>query len=644
MRKRMLGWLSLLLFTGCPVQERDMVGSHMGTSGNDRPLRTLPAFASEAEWEQWLKGWTARADLENRRPEVQQKQEDMPAISANMMASAESTLARRSLTNVQTAGVDEGGIVKQHGEHLVVLRRGRLFTIKIGDDALQPIATVDAFAPGNSPNEMWHDEMLIAADTVAVIGHSDARGGGIEVGLFDIDSGGRLSYRGTYHLRGNDDYSFHNYASRLIGNQLIFYMPLLIDRRSLDNDSFYPALRHWYSKDLRGDFKRILPATKIYRSAEGVDMQQDVLVLHTVTRCDLSQPRMECESTAVLGAAGHVFYVSTDSVYVWTTRHSGSGGAPNRSTVFRIPLNGTAASALKTRGAPLNSLSFLQDESGHLNVLVTAQVSQEESMCNTGRARGETALLRVSLHDFDNGTVAAKVSDYHSLPNISRDNPQHHFIGGWLIYAGEGMVDWGDDDSVGDQGAAYALRYSHEGSIQPLVLHHPVDRIEEMGSDAILVGSTDADLHFTTVHLEQRATVMGTYVQTGAVQKESHAQSFFYRSQQGRESIIGLPIVTKMFDGAGNYSGQSAVMLYLRNEGLQLSSLGRLVASIESVANDNCQISCVDWYGDTQPLFVGSRIFALLGYELVEGAFDNNTIRERRRANFMPKTLPNVSE
>src|SRR2546425_2740742 len=36
------------------------------------------------------------------------------------------------ITNVQHAGVDEGGIVKVHGDHLVILRRGRLFTVAIG--------------------------------------------------------------------------------------------------------------------------------------------------------------------------------------------------------------------------------------------------------------------------------------------------------------------------------------------------------------------------------------------------------------------------------------------------------------------------------------------------------------------------------
>ena len=66
--------------------------------------------------------------------------------------------------------------------------------------------------------------MLISGNTVVVIGYSYQRGG-TEVGLFDITDDGHLSYRSTYHLRSNDYYSSRNYASRLIGNKLIFYAP-----------------------------------------------------------------------------------------------------------------------------------------------------------------------------------------------------------------------------------------------------------------------------------------------------------------------------------------------------------------------------------------------------------------------------------
>ena len=65
-----------------------------------------------------------------------------------------------SVTNVQTAGVDEGGIVKVHGDHLVVLRRGRLFTVRIGGSDLTPVSAVDAFGDGIDPRGAWYDELL----------------------------------------------------------------------------------------------------------------------------------------------------------------------------------------------------------------------------------------------------------------------------------------------------------------------------------------------------------------------------------------------------------------------------------------------------------------------------------------------------
>ena len=51
---------------------------------------------------------------------------------------------------------------------------------------------------------------------------------------------------------------------------------------------------------------------------------------------------------------------------------------------------------------------------------------------------------------------------------------------------------------------------------------------------------------------------------------------------------------------------------------------------------DHCQASCVDWYGNARPIFFGERVIALLGYELVEGGFERDRIRERRRVDFSP--------
>ena len=99
-------------------------------------------------------------------------------------------------------------------------------------------------------------------------------------------------------------------------------------------------MRRWRPDAVPADFKRIAPATRIYRTDEELDAWNGV-ALHTVTVCDVAKPELDCASTAVLGPPGRVFYVSPDSVFVWTSawRTLGTEGAA-RSAVFRIPLDG----------------------------------------------------------------------------------------------------------------------------------------------------------------------------------------------------------------------------------------------------------------------------------------------------------------
>ena len=82
-----------------------------------------------------------------------------------------------SITNAQEANVDEGDIVKLRGNTLVILRRGRLFTVSIAGGRMRPIDSINAYPPGVDARNDWYDEMLLAGDRVVVIGYSYARGG-----------------------------------------------------------------------------------------------------------------------------------------------------------------------------------------------------------------------------------------------------------------------------------------------------------------------------------------------------------------------------------------------------------------------------------------------------------------------------------
>jgi hypothetical protein len=47
----------------------------------------------------------------------------------------------------------------------------------------------------------------------------------------------------------------------------------------------------------------------------------------------------------------------------------------------------------------------------------------------------------------------------------------------------------------------------------------------------------------------------------------------------------------------------------------------------------------VDWYGNSRPVFLGKRVFALMGYEIVEGQVAGDRLAEVRRVSFAPVTV-----
>ncbi|HKD14606.1 MAG TPA: beta-propeller domain-containing protein, partial [Candidatus Angelobacter sp.] len=421
-----------------------------------------------------------------------------PALSVDGAAqptiSTEVAAVQESVTNVQHAGVDEGAIVKLHGDHLVVLRRGRLFTIAINDGALTPISGIDAFGPEIDPAATWYDEMLVSEDRVIVIGYSYA-GGGTEVGLFQIDPAGKLTYRATYHLRSDDYYSSRNYASRLIGSRLILYTPLPI--MDLDNPfQSLPAVRRWHKGAAESEFHRIVSANRIYRPEHAIDSEGDTF-LHTVTICDLSGGKFACKATSVIGPSGEVFYVSPKSVYVWVTEEMPEGEQTRaKSMVYRMPLDGSAPSALRVSGSPVDQFSFLESEDGHLNVLVRSEATGN-GMWNAEEAAGDVALMRVPLNSFSDGTAAAPFSSYRKLPTPVGEAFQNRFVGDYVLYGtGSG---WGYPQKV-DHPSLYAVRWAG-GAPHELALTHGTDRIEQMGSDAVVVGVNGNNLHFTAIRL-----------------------------------------------------------------------------------------------------------------------------------------------
>ncbi|HMW54106.1 MAG TPA: hypothetical protein PKA47_00650 [Accumulibacter sp.] len=183
------------------------------------------------------------------------------------------------------------------------------------------------------------------------------------------------------------------------------------------------------------------------------------------------------------------------------------------------------------------------------------------------------------------------------------------------------------------------MRYA-QGEVYSLPLPHSVDHVEALGKHALVVGSDGKDLHFTSVRLARLPVTVDRYTQKNSAQGETRSHGFFYQPESEFDGLLGLPIIGGGDAAAGQLRRESAGVLFLRNHALSLGDLGRLDARpAGKERNDGCRASCVDWYGNSRPLFLRGRIFALMGYEIVEGKLDQQRIVETRRIDFSPAPL-----
>ncbi|MCB9593359.1 MAG: beta-propeller domain-containing protein [Sandaracinaceae bacterium] len=549
-------------------------------------------------------------------------------------ADAPSSTGAESVTNNQEAGVDEGGIVKAHGDHLVILRHGRLFSAQLeADGSITPISRADAYPPGVTGG--WYDEMLISGDTIVVIGYRYGSSG-TEIGRFHIDGEGQIERVDTHFLTSDDYFSSRNYASRLIGQTLIFYMPYALLRPEYDGDEAsmqvqLPGIR----PDDGAAWDTILDSEEILRPVQPTIHP----VLHTVVRCDLSQPELRCTARGVLGPAGRSFYVSREAVYVWVgSDRWGTAAGDERAVVYRMPLDGSAPiGAVRVAGTPIDQLAF-READGWLNVLVRSDGSGDAMWGAEAEASGSAlALWRLPAAAFTDGVTDAPRGAFTLLPAVEGWSLHVRHVGDHVLY-GAASSRW-----ERDRARDLVVHPVAGGETAQIHLPHGVDRIDVLGDRAVAIGGAEDGLHFTAVDLGSEPRVVGAYVRAGVVESESRSHGFFYSMDGPEGGTLGLPIIQ---EGRNGWEPGSGAVLYLRvadGDAVDFTPLGTLDASAH-VTEDHCVASCADWYGDARPLFYRGLVYALLGYELVHGRVEDGAMREVTRANLYEDQGRRVAE
>src|SRR5688500_2133224 len=293
------------------------------------------------------------------------------------------------ITNNQMRNVEEGDIVKQINEYLLVLQDGRIFVVDTRAGAgNRKLALADrANVYRDAGEDMWYDEMLVFGDRVLITGYS-YRHGATELSVLRLDTAsGRLSREGVFYISSNDYYSSSNYATRLIGDNLVIYTPFEV--ADMAQASFrWPVVRRWLPEQDRDEARRrgrpLFDAAQIYRP---VRSDEDPTV-HTVSVCPLGpvgpERDLECRTTAFVGPNSSQWYVTETDAFLWMTSREEYSYESQMcdamrpedfvpALAYRVPVDGSAPGLLGARGIPPDQFSLHSVQGRFLALLKARQ-------------------------------------------------------------------------------------------------------------------------------------------------------------------------------------------------------------------------------------------------------------------------------
>jgi hypothetical protein len=590
-----------------------------------------------------------------------------------------------SITNNQTSGVDEGDIVKQIGQYLIILQDGRLFTVDTRPGGAPGLAVADRVNVYRDPDDDgWYDEMLVTGDRVLVTGYSYRREAA-EYSVFRLDAG-RLASLGTFFLRSYDYYSGDNYATRLVGDQLVIYTPVPLDEVDAKKPLPFPRLWRWRAgepgREPASAGRLLLNVQDIYRPV----LETAYPVIHAISVCRLGEVDsgrdLGCKTTGFVGPAARELYVSPTDAFLWTSRGwsdeddlvRSPGCTPRRlgegapAAIYRLPLSGGEAAVLGARGHPVDHYA-LEANGGTLRALIERPPGLCADALEASRERRwsddppdpHLNYFSTDLDAFATEVETAPAAAYTPLPDPGSLYIADRFTDHYLVYGG--MSRWGsrppepEDEEEGRArrpGKAFAVPFRRPSAVVALPLDHTINRVERVGDDVVMTGYRDpTGLEVSYVGLAGPPHVASTVKLEGRFESEGRSHAFNSLVEPSGEGLMGLPTVALAKDSPRWWfrSAASDVSFLAVDRRGSLASAGPLTTGVKQVPGDygigdqaipgyECEVSCIDWYGNTRPIFTDGRVFALTGAELIEGRMEGGTIREVRRLLVAGPTRP----
>jgi hypothetical protein len=163
---------------------------------------------------------------------------------------------------------------------------------------------------------------------------------------------------------------------------------------------------------------------------------------------------------------------------------------------------------------------------------------------------------------------------------------------------------------------------------------HNALRIERAGNDAVITGYRgQTGLSISYVSLGRTPRLAATTLLAGRFESENRSHAFSAWIRPDGSGLIGLPTTFRgERSGRGWSDSESSELSFIAvAPDRTLIQAGELSPGPRETSGYRCEVSCIDWYGNSRPIFTGGRIFALMGTDLVEGRLAGGRMAEAGR-------------
>lgn len=560
------------------------------------------------------------------------------------------------ITNNQMRGVEEGDIVKQIDHFLLVLQDGRIFVVDTrGAGGRRLILADRANVYRDARESMWYDEMLVFGDRVLITGYS-YRHNATELSVFRLSPAGRLSREGVFYMSSNDYFSSTNYATRLIGDSLVVYTPFNVAHMA-SHGFVWPVVRRWTEGEpadarLRSG-RPLFDATQVHRPVR--DFAEPTV--HTVSVCPLgaaseSGRNLECRSTAFVGPNTAQWYVTETDAFLWTNERVYSSYDPQScdapdsfeagfepAVVYRTDVERGSLSVLGARGVPPDQFA-LHASGGHLRALLKERPRHCVKEPNREVRLG---YFDVPLARFADRLAEADRSSYAPLPGVGSHYIANRFTDRYLVYGSLGQ----DRRGLSGYSAppAFVVPAGRPQAVRSIPVGHSIIRAEQAGEDFVVTGYRDREgLFITLIDLDGRPRIASSVRLDQRFESEGRSHAFNSLIEEDGSGVMGLPTISgeNRSSRAAWRSSASDLSFVTVNRKGELRPVGELEHNFRPGRSDRdedgipgykCEVSCIDWYGNSRPIFTDGRVFALTGTEMIEGRIAAGQIHEVQRLN-----------